>query len=36
MASVHCMNKLELLMLSEVEVYGKCTLHEEVGTVDAV
>ena len=36
MASVLCMMKSELLMLSEVEVYGKCTLHDEVGTVDAV
>ena len=36
MVSVHYMKKSELLMLSEVEVYGKSTLHEEVGTVDAV
>ena len=36
MVSVHYMKKSELLMLSDVEVYRKCTLHEEVGTVDAV
>ena len=36
MVSVHCMKKSELLTLCEVEVYGKCTLHEEVGTVDVV
>ena len=36
MVSVYYMKKSELLMLSEVEVYRKCTLHEEVGTVEAV
>ena len=36
MVSVHCMKKSELLMLSEVEVYGKGTLYEEVGIVDVI
>ena len=36
MVSVHYMKKSELLKLCEVEVYGRCTLHEEVGTVDVV